>query len=160
MPTSDVLNTLARPGAAQPGDPGEEAETAALLAAPALHNRLTLVLAHTRRYAFEGQARLARDAGVSRSTVSRLVSGKTRPQPALVRKVTAAVSAALGRPVPPRELFSPDGTYPTRSGCVLCNCPGCIPEYAFDRQGRRRPEHRLMRPGDWTLAPAAPITSA
>lgn len=132
-----------------------EAEVVLLLRAPRLHNRLPLVLAHTCRYAFEGQARLAKDVGVSRSTVSRLIGGRTRPHPALMRRVTEALAAALGRPLTSRELFSPDGTYPTPSGCALCNCPGCLPEYAFDRQCRRRPEFRTMRPGDWTLSTGA-----
>lgn len=130
-------------------------DVARLLAAPDLHNRLAIVLAHTCRYAFEGQARLARDVGVSRSTISRLIGGRTRPLPPLMRKVTEALGLALGRPLPVRELFSPDGTYPTPSGCALCNCPGCLPEYAFDRFCERRPAYAAMRPGDWTLAPAA-----
>jgi len=136
-------------------NPGPSEDDADLLSrAPRLHNRLSLVLAHTCRYAFEGQARLARDVGVSRSTISRLVGGRTRPLPPLMRRVTEALGLALGRPLPLRELFSPDGTYPTRSGCALCHCPGCIPEYAFDRFCERRPAYAAMRPGDWTLSPA------
>lgn len=135
-----------------------EDEVAALLRAPRLTNRLAVVLAHSYRYAFEGQARLARDVGVSRSTVSRMMSGKTRPNASLVRKVTEALSLALNCPLSPRDLFSPDGTYPTASGCDLCNCPGCIPEYAFDRFGERKDAYQSMQPGDWTLSPGSAMT--
>ena len=38
---------------------------------PILHNRIPAVMVHVSRYAFEGQARLAADIGVSRSTVIR-----------------------------------------------------------------------------------------
>lgn len=37
------------------------------------YSRLRDVMAHTPRYAFMPQARLARDAGISKSAVSRLV---------------------------------------------------------------------------------------
>lgn len=131
-----------------------------LLRAPRLTNRLALVLAHTFRYAFEGQARLARDVGVSRSTISRLMNSRTKPTASLVRKVTEALSFALDCPLSPRDLFSPDGTYPTASGCLLCACPGCLPEHAFDRFGNRRTAFRAMQPGDWTLAPSAAIEPA
>jgi transcriptional regulator with XRE-family HTH domain len=125
-------------------------------------NRIAVLLAHTVRYAFEPQARLARDVGVSRSTVSRLMRGRSRPSWDLMRRVTAALDAALddrppGAPLTTREVFSPDGTYPTPSGCALCGCPGCLPEAAFDRDGRRRPEYRAMRPGDWSMTPAPTV---
>lgn len=137
-----------------------EDDVIALLRAPRLTNRLSIVLAHTFRYAFEGQARLARDVGVSRSTISRLMNGRTKPTAALVRKVTEALSFALDCPLSPCDLFSPDGTYPTPSGCLLCNCPGCLPEHAFDRFGSRRPAYLSMQPGDWTLAPSIPAEPA
>lgn len=118
------------------------------------------MLAHTTRYAFEPQARLAKDVGVSRSTISRIMSGKSRPSFDLVQRITGALEQALGRTLDPRELFSPDGTYPTRSGCLLCGCNGCLPETAFDRWGRRRPAFQSMQPGDWTLTPPGPSNNA
>lgn len=120
------------------------------------YNRLYVVLAHTSRYAFEPQARLAKDVGVSRSTISRLMSGHSQPSFALVERITRALEKALGRPLDPRELFSPDGTYPTPSGCSLCGCGGCMPEDAYDRWGRLRPAFQNQKPGDWTRFPAAP----
>lgn len=146
MPDSPALNEA------------PEDDVLVLLRAPHLTNRLALILAHTYRYAFEGQARLAQDVGVSRSTISRLMRGKTRPTPSLVRKVTEVLALALNCQLSPRDLFSPDGTYPTASGCELCNCPGCIPEYAFDRFGERKEAYLAMQPGDWTLSPASAMT--
>lgn len=146
------------PDAPQPDAQLLEDDVLVLLRAPHLSNRLAMLLAHTSRYAFEGQARLARDVGVSRSTVSRLMRGKTKPNASLVRKVTEALGIVLNGPLSPRDVFSPDGTYPTPSGCELCHCPGCIPEYAFDRFGERRDACLSMQPGDWTLSPQSAMT--
>lgn len=116
-------------------------------------NRLAILMAHTARYAFEPQARLAKDVGVSRSTISRIVAGKSAPSLPLALKITACLEAALHRPVDVRDVFAEGGRYKTRSGCEVAGCKGCMPEAAYDRQGRLRSEFRHMRPGDWTLAP-------
>ena len=122
-------------------------------AARPVYNRLATVMTHTTRYSFQGQARLAFDVGCSRSTISRLVGGHTHPSFALVEAVTAALEKSLGKPLDPRELFSPDGTYPTASGCALCGCAGCFPEDAYDGRGNLKPAFRNLRPGDWSLSP-------
>jgi transcriptional regulator with XRE-family HTH domain len=124
-----------------------------------LHNRVDAVMNHVSRYQFEGRARLATDVGVSRSTISRMLNGQTTPSYALVQKVTAALSRHLGRPLAPNDLFSPSGFYEERSACRLSGYRGYLPEQAFDGRGRRRPEWRDARPGDWSLAPE-PETSA
>lgn len=118
-------------------------------------NRVKILMAHALKYGFQGQARLATDAGVSRSTISRLISGRINPSFRLAQAVTSALEMRLKRPLSVRELLSPDGTYPTASGCELAGCRGCMPEEAYDVQGDLRPEFRAMRPGDWTLSPAA-----
>lgn len=120
------------------------------------HNRLRAVLVHCPRYMFEGQARLAADVGVARSTISRLVAGKTNPSIRVVQAVQAALEQEVGRSLPLPELFSPDGSYPTRSACRLCGCDGCMPEEAYDKDGNRREEYQHMEPGDWSVSPAAP----
>jgi DNA-binding XRE family transcriptional regulator len=126
-----------------------------------VYNRVGIALMHSTRYAFSGQARLAADAGVSRSTISRLVNGRTSPSFALVQAVTRALERDLGRRLDPRELFSPDGTYPTRSGCAAFGCvSGCFPEEAYDRHGNLRPAFQNLRPGDWSLAPILPTSAA
>ena len=122
-------------------------------ARPRLHNRVQTVMVHISRYSFQGRARLAADVGVSRSTISRLINGQTSSSHALVQAVTDALSAGLKKPLAPRDLFSPDGCYPERSGCRLCLCNGCLPESAFDVHGRRRIEWLNACPGDWSLAP-------
>jgi len=122
-------------------------------ARPRLHNRVQTVMVHISRYSFQGRARLAADVGVSRSTISRLINGQTSSSHALVQAVTDALSAGLKKPLAPRDLFSPDGCYPERFGCRLCSCGGCLPESAFDVNGRRRVEWLNANPGDWSLAP-------
>lgn len=123
-----------------------------LPARPRLYNRVQTVMVHISRYSFQGRARLAADVGVSRSTISRLINGQTSSSHALVQAVTDALSAGLKKPLAPRDLFSPDGSYPERSGCRLCSCNGCLPESAFDGHGRRRVEWLNAKPGDWSLA--------
>lgn len=83
-------------------------------------------MAHTTRYAFGGESRLARDAGVSKSALSRLVNGLSHPSFNIVCALTAALEKQLGRPVDPREILSLHGHYPTASVCELCGCKGCF----------------------------------
>ncbi len=118
-----------------------------------LHNRVQTVMVHVSRYSFQGRARLAADAGVSRSTISRMINGQTSPSHALVQAVTDALAVHLKKPLVPRDLFSDTGTYHERSGCRLSGCTGCLPETAFDGHGRRRVEWLNARPGDWSLSP-------
>ena len=120
-----------------------------------IHNRIAAILTHIPWYAFEGQARLARDVGVSRSTISRLLAGLSSPSFVLVWAITKAIERRLGKPLDPRELVSLDGTYPTPSVCDLVGCRGCLPDAAYDRAGCLKPEWRHRRPGDRALAPAA-----
>lgn len=117
-----------------------------------VYNRVRVLMVHAPRYSFQGQARLAADAGVSRSTISRLISGRINPSFRLAHAVTAALERHLKRPLDLRELLSPDGAYPTASGCTLAGCRGCMPEEAYDAEGNLEPEYRDLRPGDWSLA--------
>jgi DNA-binding XRE family transcriptional regulator len=125
-----------------------------------VENRIGVLMAHTTRYAFEPQARLARDVGVSRSTISRLIAGKRRPSYELAYRVTAALEAALSRPLDLRDVFSRDGRWREPSGCTLCGCAGCMPEAAYDRHGNLKAAFRHMRPGDWSLASLLPSESS
>ena len=90
---------------------------------------------------------------MARSTISRLVNGRTVPSPKLAEDVTAALSRRLGRPLDPRDVFSPDGAYPTPSGCSLCSCHGCLPAGRLGR--RRRAPTRVARPASRRLVPGA-----
>jgi len=122
-----------------------------------VQNRVNVLLVHIPRLSIQGQARLAAEVGVSRSTISRLVHGRINPSYRLARGVTTALEKSLGRPLDMREVFSTDGTYLTPSGCALCRCGGCLPDRAYDREGDLRPEWRGQHPGDWSLAPAVAI---
>ncbi len=122
-------------------------------ARPRLHNRVQTVMVHVSRYSFQGRARLAADAGVSRSTISRMINGQTSPSFALVQAVTDALAVHLKKSLVPRDLFSQDGFYHERSGCRLSGCAGCLPEMAFDVHGRRQAEWQYARPGEWSLSP-------
>lgn len=95
-----------------------------------VYNRLPEVMVHVNWYLFSPQARLARDVGVSRSTLSRLLSGRSAPSFSLAWRIAKALEKRLrpkmaGRALDPGELFSLDGTYPTASACALVGCPGC-----------------------------------
>ena len=118
-----------------------------------IQNRVHVLLVHIPKLSIQGQARLACEVGVSRSTISRLVHGRINPSYRLARGVTTALEKLLGRPLDMREVFSTDGTYLTPSGCALCRCGGCLPDRAYDGEGDLRPEWRGQRPGDWSLTP-------
>ncbi len=117
-----------------------------------VHNRVGVLLVHIPRLSIRGQARLADEAGVSRSTISRLVNGRINPSYRLARTVTSVLERLLGRPLDMRDVFSTDGTYLEPSGCKLCLCSGCLPERAWDEDGTLKPAWRDARPGDWSLA--------
>jgi len=120
-----------------------------------VQNRVRVLLVHIPKLSIRGQARLAAEVGVSRSTVSRLVNGRINPSYRLARGVTDALERFLGRPLDMRDVFSTDGTYLTPSGCALCRCGGCLPEEAYDREANLRPQWRDQRPGDWSFSPPA-----
>ncbi|MDF2441463.1 MAG: hypothetical protein JWN98_2447 [Abditibacteriota bacterium] len=123
-----------------------------------VHNRILALMAHTTRYVFKGETRLAADAGVSKSAVCRLLNGRSSPSYALVLAITRALEKQLQRSLDPRDLISTDGTYPTPSACALAGCNGCLPSEAYDEQDQLKPEYRHLRPGQWSVA--TPITSS
>lgn len=118
-----------------------------------LHNRILALMAHTTRYAFQGETRLARDAGVSKSAVCRLLNGHSSPSFALVVAITKALEMRLERPLDPRDLISLDGCYPTASACELAGCRGCLPNEAYDANGHIKPEFKNVKPGQWCVSP-------
>jgi len=118
---------------------------------PPIQNRVHILLVHIPKLSIRGQARLAAEVKVSRSTISRLISGRINPSYRLARGVTDALEKMLGRPLDMREVFSTDGTYLTPSGCALCLCRGCLPERAWNEDGTLKPEWKGARPGDWSM---------
>ncbi|HEY3412819.1 MAG TPA: helix-turn-helix transcriptional regulator [Armatimonadota bacterium] len=113
------------------------------------HNRIAAIMLHTSRYAFEGQARLAADAGISRSAVSRVLSGFSEPSVYVLLAITGALEIETGRRIDVRDLISADGTYPTPFVCDVVGCMGCLPEQALDEHGNRQPEYAGVKPGQW-----------
>ena len=125
-----------------------------------LQNRVRAIMMHGRRYAFEPTDRLALDVGVSPRTIRRLLAGSmARPRPELLQAVMDALSVDLRLPMPlsAREVFSPDGTYPTGSTCTLCDCDGCLPDEAYEANGSLRPGWEDAIPGDWCRYPETAI---
>src|SRR5579872_1809763 len=121
-----------------------------LRARPRISNRVRALLIHIPWYSIEGQCRLARDCGVSCSTISRLVRGVTCPSYHLARTVTDELGKRLGVPLDMREVFSTDGTYPTPLVCDLTpHCRGCFPPDAFEEDGSLKSDFQGLRPGDW-----------
>lgn len=118
-----------------------------------VYNRILSLMAHTTRYAFKGETRLAADARVSKSAVSRLLNGKSSPSFALVVAITHALEKHLGRSLDPREVISMDGTYPTASACELAGCKGCLPSEAYDENNLLKEQYQHIRPGHWSVLP-------
>lgn len=117
-----------------------------------VHNRILALMAHTTRYAFKGETRLAADAGVSKSAVCRLLNGYSSPSFALVVAITRALEKHLKRCLDPRDVISTDGTYPTTSACELAGCKGCLPTQAYDEDNLLKEEYRHIKPGQWSVA--------
>lgn len=101
-----------------------------------MHNRIPQLMAHAGRYSFRGLPQLARDAGISRSALYRLVQEKTYPTLDQAHRITHALSEALGKPLDINEVFSPTDSYPTPSACTLCDCQGCSPEWPYTPKPR------------------------
>lgn len=115
-------------------------------------NRVADVMAHTNRYAFKGVRRLAMDARVSASSVSRLLNGKINPSFLMVARITEALEAAVGLRLDPRDLVSESGEFLTRYACDLVGCRGCLPENALDEFGDRKPTFDGITPGTWVTS--------
>lgn len=135
----------------------EEGRMPAVVPGSLPRNRLRAVLLHIPWYMMDGPARLAADIHVSRSTVTRLMSGRNVPSPRLARAIARAASRRLGRTIAAREIFRPEGKYfPTASVCELTGtCFNCLPPEAYDeRSDRLRPAWKNASPGDWCRFPS------
>lgn len=115
-----------------------------------IRNRIAAVMAHTSRYAFKSESRLAADAGVSKSALNRLINGLSSPSFASVCGIARALEEQVGRSIDPRELITFDGEYPTSSVCELVGCKGCLPDEAYDANEKITPQYAHIRPGHWS----------
>ena len=119
-----------------------------------LKTRLREIMAHTIRYAFEGEARLAADCGCNRSTINRLIAGRATPTFNLVCSVTRALENELGRRIDPRDVVM-DETFDwiTPNVCKVAGCQGCFPDHAYDEHDNLKPTFEKARPGEWSTDP-------
>lgn len=116
---------------------------------PTMCNRIRALMQHVPRYSFKGFSRLAADAGISKSAVSRVVRCKACPSYALVVRIVGALERQLGRKLDLRDVVRIDGSYPTPFTCDVVGCNGCLPEWAYNEHGRLKPEYAAVRPGEW-----------
>ena len=117
---------------------------------PKYHNRVAAIMVHVQRYWSRGASRLATDAGVSKSTISHLLRGKSNPLYTTTRRVVKCLERELGLPLHPDEVLSEDGSYPTTQVCRLVGCPGCLPEVAYQRDNAQNPVLLHVKAGQWT----------
>jgi transcriptional regulator with XRE-family HTH domain len=104
-------------------------------------NRIRAMMEHTSRYAFRGEARLARDCAVSEAAISRLMSGKTSPSFGLVVRIAQAFEKQLKRHIDLREIVSIDGQFPTSTVCEIVGCRGCTPQAAWNEDDTMKAEY-------------------
>lgn len=107
-------------------------------------------MAHTTRYCFRGDSRLAKDAGLSKSTISQLNRGLKNPLYITVSKIVKCLEVQLGRLLDFDDVISLNGHYPTASVCELCGCPGCLPDSLYEADGSRKKEFEEVLSGLWT----------
>lgn len=112
-------------------------------------NRIADVMAHSDQFAFKGVSRLARAAGVSPSSVSRLINGKMNPSFVMVARLTYALEQQFGYRIDPRDLVAENGHFNTPFVCDLAGCAGCLPEIALDEFGQLKSTYEGIKPGGW-----------
>ncbi len=115
-------------------------------------NRFADVMAHNDKFAFKGVTRLAREAGVSPSSVSRLINGKMNPSFLMIVRLTQALEKHIGFRIDPRDLMAENGAFLTRFVCDLMHCDGCLPESAHDEFGSRKSVYTTINPGEWVTS--------
>ncbi len=116
-------------------------------------NRLADIMAHSNRYAFEGVKRLASDARVDPSSVSRFINRKLNPSFIFVARLTHALEEHLGIVLDPRDIVAERGEFLTRYACDLCmSCDGCLPDAAYDEFGDIKQAFRDVTPGQWSTS--------
>ncbi|MBX3117421.1 MAG: helix-turn-helix transcriptional regulator [Fimbriimonadaceae bacterium] len=114
------------------------------------HNRVAAIMVHTGRYSFLGTSRLARDAGVSTSAITRLLHGRSSPRYSTLAKVVKCLEVEIRKPLDVRDVFSPNGTYLTQYVCDLVGCPGCLPDRLYEPNGSRDRRYLHITSGRWT----------
>ncbi len=116
-------------------------------------NRIPDLMAHISRYASRhGVERLSQDAGLSRSSVSRLIHNEGNPSFLAVARLTGALEKHLGRRIDPRDLLAEGGRFLTHFACEVSGCRGCLPEIATDEFGDLKRAFEGIRAGAWVTS--------
>lgn len=116
-----------------------------------LHHRVREMAWHIPWYGFKTQVRLAKESGVSPSTVSRILRGCELPSLFVALRLTQALSKRLGRPLEVREVFSLDGTY-ARTVCQITGCRSCLPPTSYDPDNNMVPGSPQRASGQWVMS--------
>lgn len=114
--------------------------------------RLDDVMAHIPKYSIEGVTRLAKDAGVSVSSVSRIINGLQSPSFIIIARLAGAIEHQLGVRVDPRDIVAESGRFLTPHACDVACCKGCLPHSALDELGQRRKSFEGVKPGQWVAS--------
>ena len=114
-----------------------------------VENRIRQFMEHSSRYAFMGEARLAKDCGVSDAAICRLLIGYSSPSFAMMSKITQVFEKEFKQSIDPRELASIDGQFPSPTVCEIVGCKGCSPQSAWNEDDTMKPEYSSA-PSDTT----------
>lgn len=115
-----------------------------------VRNRLDAILWHVPRYTVRGTSRLASDAGIAKSAVSRLRRGKGHPDYIVLYRVAEAIGRQIGRTLDLREIAVEEGDeYPTPFVCEIFGCR-CLPPWAYGKDDTVRERFTDMVPGRWS----------
>ncbi len=116
-------------------------------------SRLADAMIHVPFYSCNGSPRLALDAGVDRSTITRLLRSALNPSFALVARLTAEIEEKAGCHIDPRNLFAENGRFLTPHICDLFpTCSGCLPDAALNKSGEVQPSFIGVSKGEWVTS--------
>ena len=115
-------------------------------------NRIGDLMAHSTKYSFWGVSRLADDAGVSPSAVSKIINGKFNPSFTMVARIATALEKDFGCRIDPRDLVAENGRFLIPFACDVVGCQGCLPERATDEFGDLKPAFAGIPKGHWVTS--------
>jgi hypothetical protein len=118
-----------------------------------LYQRIDLFMQHIPRFWIDGAPKLARDAGVPRSTLHDVLRCRHVPSYRVAVQITEALSRALGTTLHCDDVLSFTGSF-SRSVCDICGCR-CLPDAAYNHDGSRKAEYAHLVGGDWETVPYA-----
>ena len=87
-------------------------------------SRIREIMEYTTWYSIDGRMRLIADTGLSKSEITRLLSGRCNPSYRVVLTVIDVLEKDLGIRLDPRDVFSFSGKF-RKSACEAVACRGC-----------------------------------